>query len=257
MRFQGRTVLVTGGSKGIGRAVAIRFAQEGARVAILDPDREHGERTAALIAGEGGVVRYACGDCSDNDTVAELIASMAGDWGRVDVVVNNAYWHERHSCLDLQEEQWDRTLAVTLKACYLTARHALPHMIGQGRGCIVNIASVHGLASSDRFLAYDAAKAGVIGLTRQLAVEYGRHGVRVNAICPGWVINEWQQYPEEQVRRSARGYPLGRTGAPDDIAWGVLFLASDQAGWITGQSLAIDGGLTACLNEWVLQNQTQ
>lgn len=255
MRFEHRTVLITGGSKGIGRATAIRFAEEGAHVTILDPDSEHGERTQAHIKGEGGVCRYVNGDCSDDATVKAVVEGIAAEWGRMDVVVNNAYWHHNLACLELPEEKWDRTIAVTLKGGYLTARHALPHMIRQGGGSIVNIASVHGLASSNRFLAYDAAKAGVIGLTRQLAVEYGRHHVRVNAICPGWVINEWQSYPEEHVKTSTMAYPLKRAGRPDDIAWGVLFLASDQAGFITGHALTIDGGLTACLNEWVIQEQ--
>jgi meso-butanediol dehydrogenase / (S,S)-butanediol dehydrogenase / diacetyl reductase len=238
-RLDGRTALVTGGGSGIGRAICRRFASEGATVVVADLVRERAEEVAAEIGGRA---------VQADVTVAADVERMAAEAGRVDVLVNNAGGGMADDLLEIDEDEWDADVERNLKSAYLCSKAVLPGMIEQGSGVIVNIVSVNGLA----FFAnepYSAAKAGLISLTRSMATRYGRHGVRAVAIAPGTIRTPiWQERVDKEpaiFERLVRWYPLRRVGEPEDVAAAAAFLASDDAGWITGEVLRVDGGLLA------------
>ena len=238
-RLQGRRAIVTGGGSGIGRAISHRFAAEGAAVVVADLI---GERADAVADEIGGTAVQA------DVTVAADVARLVGDAGLVDVLVNNAGGGMADDVLEIGEDEWDTDLAVNLKSAFLCSKAVLPGMIERGSGVIVNIASVNGLA----FFAnepYSAAKAGMISLTRSLAARYGRHGIRAVAIAPGTIRTPlWQERVDKEpaiFERLVRWYPLRRVGEPEDVANAAAFLASDDASWITGEVLRVDGGLLA------------
>ena len=238
-RLAGKRALVTGGGSGIGRATSRLFAAEGATVVVADLLGERAEEVAAEI---GGVAVQA------DVTAAADVTRMVEAAGRIDVLVNNAGGGFADDLLEIGEEAWDTDVAVNLKSAFLCSKAVLPGMIEQGSGVIVNIASVNGMA----FFAnepYSAAKAGLISLTRSMAVRYGRHGIRAVAIAPGTIRSPlWQERIDKEpaiFERLIRWYPLGRVGEPEDIANAATFLASDDASWITGEVLRVDGGLLA------------
>lgn len=234
MRFDGQTVFVTGAAGGIGAVLCERFAAEGASVVAAD-----------LVPATGaGVSRAVTLDVTDRDQVRAAVA----DAGPVDVLVNNAAKAGDVDLLDLPESQWDTELAVGLKGPYLCTQAVLPAMVSRGSGVILNVASVNAVTYLGND-AYSAAKAGLLSLTRGVAVKYGPAGVRCNAVLPGTVRTPvWEKRlaaDPEVLDRAARWYPLGRVGAPADIAAAALFLCSADASWITGATLPVDGGLLA------------
>ena len=238
-RLEGRTALVTGGGSGIGRAICLRFASDGASVVVADLVGERAEEVAAEVGGRA--VRA-------DVTAAADVERMAAEAGRIDVLVNNAGGGMADDLLEIDEDEWDADVERNLKSAYLCSKAVLPGMIEQGSGVIVNIVSVNGLA----FFAnepYSAAKAGLISLTRSMATRYGRHGVRAVAIAPGTIRTPiWQERVDkapEIFERLVRWYPLRRVGEPEDVAAAAAFLASDDAAWITGEVLRVDGGLLA------------
>ena len=245
MRLDGKIALVTGGGSGIGRAICELFAREGAAVIPVDLRGDLARETAELVTAAGGVATPIEADVSRREPVERMAAEAIEAHGRVDILVNNAGWNSGD---DVDEETWDLDLRVVLKSVYLCCRALLPQMVERRHGAVVNMSSVNGLLglSSE---AYSAAKAGVINLTQNLAIRHGRDGVRVNAICPGTVRTPiWRDVLKEDpdiFERLTKWYPLGRIGEPEDIAKPALFLASDDAGWITGQVLIVDGGMTA------------
>lgn len=248
MRLADTVALVTGAGSGIGRAIAELFAREGATVVVADLRPERAQESAGRIQAAGGKALALAADVSLKDQVERMAAQAQAAYGRVDVLVNNAALAIGDDILHIEEEQWDLNLRVVLKSVYLCSRALLPGMIERRRGAIVNIASVNGLTGLSEE-AYSAAKAGVINLTRNMAVKYGRYQVRANAICPGTVRTPiWgptlQQDPQI-FDKLAKWYPLGRVGEPEDIARAALFLASSEAAWITGETLTVDGGLLA------------
>jgi meso-butanediol dehydrogenase / (S,S)-butanediol dehydrogenase / diacetyl reductase len=255
-RFTERVAIVTGAATGIGGAIARRLAGEGARVLVADIEADGARRNVETIRSAGGVAESMDTDVGTEEGVREMVSRAVGLWGRLDIVVNNAYavaGMQRADATRISEELWDRGFDVGLKAMYRSARFAVPHLIAAGGGSIVNMSSVHGLLAEPGQLVYETLKAGVISLTRQLAVEYGPSGVRVNAICPGHIVTErmterWREHPET-LRFFAEQYPLRRTGVPDDIANAAAFLCSDEASFITGQAIVVDGGLTIQLQE--------
>jgi meso-butanediol dehydrogenase / (S,S)-butanediol dehydrogenase / diacetyl reductase len=239
MRFAKRHVVVTGGGAGIGRAIVRRFGAEGAEVLVADVDAARAERTAAAVPGARPVTL----DVTDRPAVH---AALAG--APVDVLVNNAGGTTDTAFEELGEDDWQRDVDLCLKGTFLCTQAVLPAMLARGGGAIVNVASVNAFVHVGNE-AYSAAKAGVLSLTRSVAVRYGPRGVRCNAVAPGTVRTEsWDarlRRDPDVLKRVASWYPLGRVGTPDDIAAAVLFLASDEAAWITGTSLAVDGGLLA------------
>jgi NAD(P)-dependent dehydrogenase (short-subunit alcohol dehydrogenase family) len=248
MQLAEKVAVITGGGSGIGRATAERFAREGARVVVADLVAARAEETAAMIAGAGGEALAVAADVSDAAAVATLAERALAAYGRVDILVNNAAVSRGDDIRAIDEAEWDFSLAVVLKSAYLCSRAFVPQMIERRAGAIVNVSSVNGLAALGEE-AYSAGKAGMISLTQNMAVKYGQYGVRANCICPGTIRTPiWAPRVAENPQifdQLAKWYPLGRVGEPEDIANAALFLASDQAAWITGTVLTVDGGLLA------------
>jgi NAD(P)-dependent dehydrogenase (short-subunit alcohol dehydrogenase family) len=255
IRLANRVAIVTGSTSGIGRACAARFAAEGARVVINGFPPERGERVAAEISVLGGAARFFAADVRRSQDLQHLVQFAIDTFGRLDLLMNNAAGGRSAAVVEQAEADWDDVFASTVRAAYLGCKYAIPFMIRAGGGSIINTASVHGLLGGSHGAAYDAAKAAIINLTRQMAVDYGRHGIRVNAVCPGRILTEgkveWLKGHPEEVRRQKLVYPLGRPGTLDEIAAAALFLASDDASFVTGHALVVDGGLTAQLQDAV------
>jgi len=245
-RFDGYAALLTGAGQGIGAATARRLASEGAAVLVTDLDAERAERTAAAIRATGGTAESLAWDVGDRAAVVAAVAHAAASFGRLDVLVNNAYGNHDDAALfeDEADEPWARTVDITLSGPYRCSRAALPHLVASGRGAVVNIGSVNGEQSFGGH-AYSAAKAGLASLTRTLAGHAGPRGVRVNLVAPGTVRTDAWAGRDAELGRAAALYPLGRIGEPEDIASAVAFLASRDAAWITGTTLRVDGGLLA------------
>lgn len=250
-RLEGKVAVVTGSSMGIGRACAERFAEESASVIINGYPEALGNKIAADIVSAGGEARYCAADVGIRDDLRRLIQFTLDSYGRLDILMNNAIAGESASLLEQDESEWDRVFDTSVKAAFLASKVALPHMIETGGGVIINTSSVHGIMAGRGALAYDAAKAALINLTRQIAIDYGVHGIRANALCPGRILTErklemLEKHPEE-ARRQQFTYPLGRPGSMREIANAALFLASDESSFVTGHALVVDGGLTAQL----------
>ncbi len=245
MRLKDKIAWITGGGAGIGRATAVRFAQEGARVVVLELDRERGEKVSAEIREAGGEVALVVGDVTDEEDVTRAVDAAVEQFGGLDVLVNNAHFCKGTHVLEIEPALWDRNIEGVLKSTYLCSRAALPQMLQRKGGSIVNISSVNALMSFGE-RAYSAAKAGVIALTRTMAVDYGPDGIRVNAICPGTIATDtWKPVLEKDPQifdRLAKAYPLQRVGQPEEIANVALFLASDEASFVTGATVVADGG---------------
>lgn len=248
MRLQDQVAIVTGGGSGIGEAIAMRFVQEGAHLVIADRERLRADRVAAAIGAAGGQALALTVDVANGESVQAMAAAALAHYGRVDILVNNAAISQGDDILTIDETTWDLNLAVVLKGVYLCSKAVLPGLIAQRKGAIVNIASVNGLTGLGEE-PYSAAKAGVINLTRNMAIKYGQHNVRVNVICPGTIQTPiWAARVAEDPQifdKLARWYPLGRVGQPEDVAKAALYLASDDAAWVTGTTLNVDGGLMA------------
>ncbi|MFJ8862175.1 SDR family NAD(P)-dependent oxidoreductase [Streptomyces sp. NPDC102451] len=245
-RLDGYAALLTGAGQGIGAATARRLASEGAAVLVTDLDADRAERTAAGIREAGGTAEALACDVGDRTAVEAAVAHAVAAFGRLDILVNNAYADHQDAPLfeDDADEQWARSLDITLTGAYRCCRAALPHLVASGRGAIVNIGSVNGEQDFGGH-AYSAAKAGLASLTRTLAGHAGPRGVRVNLIAPGTIRTDAWAGRETVLERARSLYPLGRVGEPDDIASAVVFLASPDAAWITGTTLRVDGGLLA------------
>src|SRR5258706_5246921 len=248
MRFQSRVVAITGAGSGIGRVMAQLFAAEGAAVAVIDWKGEKADEVAQEIGQAGGKAPAVRTDVSQGAEVGAMVAEITSTLGPVDVLVNNAAIADGDDVLKIDEPTWERDVSVVLKSVFLCSKAVLPSMIERHGGSIVNITSVNGLSALGNE-AYSAANAGVINLTQGIAVRYGHHGIRCNAIAPGTIRTPiWQERIDRDpvvFQRLVKWYPLGRVGEPEDIANAALFLASDEASWITGIVLPVDGGLLA------------
>ena len=263
-RLAGKVAIVTGAGSGIGRTTAIRFATEGAKVGCADRDRDGLNTTVEEIQSSGGQAVACEVDVTDEKLVEQMVAETTNSFGAVTVLYSNAGIAGSGNAGDLTLAEWEKVIAVNLTAVWLSSRACLPGMIEAGGGSIINQASVGGLIGIPGIASYAAAKAGVIGLTRQMAVEYGPSRIRVNAICPGTVPTPLVEKTymekggfaatsaagadatyEEILEGSAQRYPIGRLGMTGEIAAFALYLASDESAWTTGAIVPIDGGITA------------
>jgi NAD(P)-dependent dehydrogenase (short-subunit alcohol dehydrogenase family) len=248
-RLKGKIAIVTGaGSRGPGlgngKAAAILFAREGARVLCVDAKPENAEETAKAIAVEGGEAVVFAADVTRKAECEAMVKSVLDRWGAVDILHNNVGIESRKSLFEVTEDEWDRVMAVDLKSMLLATQAAARPMVERGRGSIICVSSVAAMRGHGR-TAYAAAKAGVIGLVRTCAAQLGPKGVRVNAIAPGMVWTPMVESVGPELREKRRkASPLGTEGEGWDVAWAAVYLASDEARWVTGQTLVVDGGLT-------------
>ncbi len=255
MQFSAKTAVVTGAGLGIGRAIALAFAEQGARVVVVDVQAEAAADTVQQIEASGGQALLVLADVSKDADAARIAQEAVSAFGGIHVLVNNAGVQTYGTVVETDEATWDRTLNINLKGVYLVAKYCIPQIIASGGGAVVNIASIQGMASQPRVAAYAASKGGVIAMTRTMAIDHARDQVRVNCICPGGVdtpLMHWAiglSTPPEQINAviaaAGQNYPLGRIGQPEEIASAALFLASDAASFITGTSLVVDGGYLA------------
>lgn len=254
MRLTGKVALITGAAMGMGRATAELFAAEGARVAVTDFNEEEGRRTAEAIVARGGDAVFHPLDVSDERQVAAVVAEVVERWGTVDVLVNCAgVIGPDKQTHEVTEEEWDALFAVDVKGVFFATKHAVPHMIAQRSGSIVNFSSIYGLIGNDEFSPYHVAKGAVTMLTRQDAASYGRYGIRVNSVHPSTVLTPLVEGIADSFEGGLPAYEehmtsnqsIRRLGKPLDVAYAVLFLASDESSWITGVNLPVDGGYTA------------
>jgi NAD(P)-dependent dehydrogenase (short-subunit alcohol dehydrogenase family) len=252
MRLKNKVAVITGGTSGIGEATALLFAREGARVCITGRNSERGASVVARIKAGGGDAFFTKADVSRVEDCRRAVDETLGAFGSLDILFNNAGVFYPQTAIECSEEEWDEQIDVNLKGTFLMSKFALPTMIAQGRGVIINNSSGWGLVGGDRAVAYCASKGGVVLMTKAVAIDHGRQGIRVNCICPGDV--ETPMLPADAKMRGLRwedyiagcaSRPLGRVGTVEEIAKAVLFLASDDSSFMTGTALVVDGGGTA------------
>lgn len=256
MKLKDKVAIVTGAAKGIGQGIAKVFVEEGAKVVVVDWDSEAGIATADELCKSGGEAIFVKCDVSNEENVKAMIQATLNKFGCINILVNNAGIGVYKSVLDTSSEDWDRCLDVNLKGQFLCSKYAIPHMQKVGKGAIVNISSVHSFATVNGVAPYCASKGGITALTRNMAIDYGPM-IRVNSIAPGWVLTPliqsiFDSYPDPAAqRKSTESHQvMKRIGRPEDIGQAAAFLASDEASFITGTQLYVDGGLTAQLESW-------
>lgn len=256
MRLKDKVAIVTGAAKGIGLGIAEVYAQEGANLVLVDWDKESGENSTEEISKTGAESIFLQCDVSSEIQVRNMVASVINAFGRIDILVNNAGIGVLKSVLDASCEDWDHCLSVNLKSVFLCSKYTIPHMQSIGKGVIVNISSVHSHATVKGLAPYAASKGAITALTRNMALDYGP-SIRVNSIAPGWIMtpnvqaifNTYED-PADQRCRIENRQVLKRIGLPRDIGYAAAFLASDEASFITGTQLFVDGGLTAQRETW-------
>lgn len=249
MRLENKVALITGGTSGIGEATALLFAKEGAKVAITGRDEKRGQAVVKRITNDGGEAIFVRSDVRKAEDCRYAVEKTLGALNGLDILFNNAGVFYPHTIVDCTEEEWDLQVDINLKGTFLMSKAALPHMIEQRCGVIINNSSGWGIAGGDAAVAYCASKGGVVLLTKAMAIDHGRQGIRVNCICPGDV--DTPMLPEDARLRGLKwedylagcaNRPLGRIGTTDEIAQAALFLASDDSSFMTGASLVVDGG---------------
>jgi len=253
-RLNEKTVLVTGGAHGIGKAACRRMAEQGARVAVTDTDERAGRDTADQINDAGHEAAFWPLDLTDEQAVESVIAAVVDRWGRLDVLVNNAgISGTNHPTDQIDADDWDRVIAVNVKGVFLCTKHAVPRLRDAGGGSIVNLSSIYGKVGAPDLPAYHASKGAVTLMTKTDALLYATDGIRVNSVHPGFIWTPLVEQLAEDSEQSVEDFraalderhPIGHVGEPDDVAHGIVYLASDEAKFLTGSELVIDGGYTA------------
>lgn len=249
LSLDGKVALITGAASGIGRGIALRLSELGAATVLLDIDRQKGESAVSEISRQNAQAHLICGDVRSSQDCKRAVEVTIQRFGKIDILCNNAGIAIRKNVDALSEEEWDRAIDVTLKSVFLLSREVIPYMIRAGGGAIINTGSGWGLKGGPQAASYCAAKGGVVNLTRAMAIDYGKHNIRVNCVCPGDVDtpmlrSECAQLGESPDRfmKEAATRPIARVGTPEDVANAVLFLASPMSAWMTGVALVVDGG---------------
>lgn len=249
MRLEGKVALITGGTSGIGTATAAKFVLEGAAVVITGRNSERGEQVVKDLVANGGEAMFIRSDVRIADDCRQAVEQTLARFGKIDVLFNNAGVFHPRTIPDCTEEEWDETIDSSLKGAFLMSKYALPSMIQQGNGSIIHTSSGWGILGGDEAAAYCAAKGGLVVMAKAMAIDHGPDGIRVNCVCPGDVLTpmlpddaakrgmDWDEYAAGAAKR-----PLGRIGTADEIADAVLFLASDESAFVTGDALVVDGG---------------
>jgi NAD(P)-dependent dehydrogenase (short-subunit alcohol dehydrogenase family) len=252
MKLSQRVAVITGAGSGIGRAMALRFAAEGARILAADVNPEAAAATAEAVRGQGGEAEPFTVNVVEPVQVRAMVERALAAFGRIDILCNNAGIGSTTTVVEQDPDEWDRVMSVNVKSVFLGCKYAIPLMLEQGGGVIINTASVAGMVGIINRAAYSASKGAVIALTKQVAVDYVERGIRVNCLCPGTVDSPWvgrlladSDDPAAMRRSLEARQPMGRLGTPEEVAGAALYLASDDAAFITGTSLVIDGGWTA------------
>jgi len=249
-RLKDKVAIITGAAAGMGQAMAILFAREGAKVAVTDLNEEQGRQVVDGIAADGGEAHFWKLDVSSEENIRQVYREVAEKWGTIDILINNAgVTGVDKPTHELSEEEWDFVFNVDVKGVFFSTKHAVPYMKKNGKGSIVNFSSIYGLVGSHELTAYHAAKGAVTLMTKKDAITYGPDHIRVNSVHPGTILTPLVQkladntpgYKERQVAK----HPIGYLGNPEDVAYAVLFLASDEARFVTGAQLVVDGGYTA------------
>ena len=252
-----RVAIVTGGAQGVGGGISRILARAGAKVLIADIDIDMARNTEELIRKNSGIAESLKIDVTSYEDLKNMVEVANDHWGRLDILINNAYAAadgQQGGALEVTEERWESDIRALVTSVYAGSKYAIPLMQKTGGGSIVNISSVHGFLVAKKALTYETGKAAVIAMTKQMAVDYGSSGIRVNAICPGHIVTErimetvWKNNPSG-LKFFEDQYPVGRTGVPEDIGNAATFLCSDEASFITGHALPVDGGLTIQLQE--------
>lgn len=249
MQLQDKVAIITGAATGIGRATALLFAKEGASVVVADINEDDAQRTVADIEDKGGSARFVQTDVSEAEDVQALMERSAEEMGGIDVLVNNAGAQRSGAVTEFEESEWDLLMRVNPRSCFLGAKYGVPYLRERGGGSIVNVSSLAGLKGGPGMTAYSASKGAIIAFTRALAEELAPDNIRANSVCPGWIDTPFNEpaiefmggraQQEEMVQQTV---PLKRQGTPEEIAQGILYLASDASSYVTGQELVIDGG---------------
>jgi len=251
MKLEGRVAVVTGGSDGIGRAIALAFAREGAKVVIVGRDEVKGGRALNELKGVGEAA-YFKADVSDSEQVRRMVTDTLQKYGSIDILINNAAICPAGDVVTTSEAAWDEVIDVNLKGVFLCSKYVIPHMQRNGSGVIVNIGSINSLMAMENEAAYDASKGGVLMLTKAMALDFARSNIRVNCICPGAIETPMlnaslgtAKDPKAARATLTQKHPLRRTGKPEEIAQAALFLATDDSSFITGATIPVDGGILA------------
>lgn len=250
MQLTGKSAVITGAATGIGRATALLFGREGAAVTVGDINAEEGARTVADIVVAGGQASFAFCDVTSATDVASLMDGAAEAFGGIDIIVNNAGAQRSGRVTEFPVEEWDLLMQVNPRSCFLGAKYGVPYLRQRGGGVIVNVASLAGVKGGPGMTAYSASKGAIVAFSKALAAELARENIRVNAMCPGWIDTPFNQPAIDfmggravQDQVVAQIVPMARQGTPEEIATGMLFLASDASSYMTGQALVIDGGV--------------
>jgi len=251
MRLKNKVAIITGAGSGIGRTTALLFSEEGAKVAIVEIDKERGQDTVDMIRGKRREAFLVPTDITDPSQVKSMASKVLEAYGKINILVNNAGLYVQGDVIRTNEEQWDKIMAVNLRAAFLCCKYCIPRMIEKGGGVVINVSSEAGIVAIKNQVAYNTSKAGLISLTKSIALDFASQNIRANCVCPGTTETPLvasalakQADPERARRELEKVRPANRLGKPEEIAYGILYLASDESPYATGAVLSIDGGYT-------------